>query len=91
MTVKPCALCGKEPVENVHENRITLCESCTERAEKLERAEWKRRKEHVECDSKRCPGWGVMNDNEIQRCDTCKQYETDEDALKHVRRALLST
>ena len=35
----------------------------------------------VECSGR---GWGVFNGNEIQRCDWCKKYESDEDAAEAV-------
>lgn len=31
-----------------------------------------------------CLGWAVFNDTEIQRCDDCGRFETDEDAAEHV-------
>jgi hypothetical protein len=31
-----------------------------------------------------CPGWGVYNGNEIQRCDSCNKFSSDEDAVNHV-------
>jgi len=34
--------------------------------------------------SPQCPGWFIANDTEIQRCDECKRFQTDHDALNHV-------
>jgi len=32
-----------------------------------------------------CPGWGVFNDtNEIQRCESCARFDSDEEAVSHV-------
>lgn len=36
-----------------------------------------------ECDHG-CPGWAWFNEGEIQRCDTCKRFDSDEEAAKHV-------
>lgn len=33
---------------------------------------------------KECPGWVIMNGNQIQRCDDCGRFETDEEAVDHV-------
>lgn len=35
-----------------------------------------------------CPGWGVFNDAEIQRCDQCGVFESDDEAREHVERLL---
>ncbi len=37
------------------------------------------------CDDDLCPGWAWFNDREIQRCDTCKRFGDDDDAVVHVR------
>lgn len=37
-----------------------------------------------DCDSAGCPGWAVFNGNEIQRCDTCKRFDDDDEAIAHV-------
>ena len=31
-------------------------------------------------------GWEIFNDNEIQRCDSCKRFGGDTDAVAHVMR-----
>jgi len=36
------------------------------------------------CDDAGCPGWAIFNDGEIQRCDTCKRFESDDEAITHV-------
>lgn len=38
-----------------------------------------------ECDPG-CPGWAVFNHREIQRCDTCRRFEDDEEAVAHVQK-----
>src|SRR5687767_12470655 len=37
----------------------------------------------VRCDPG-CPGWGVFNGTEIQRCDTCQRFRYDDDAVAYV-------
>lgn len=37
------------------------------------------------CD-KDCQGWAVYNGNEIQRCDICGRFGSDEEAVNHVRK-----
>lgn len=42
-----------------------------------------------ECDDKGCPGWGVFYRDdrgtfEIERCDNCKRFESDDEALAYV-------
>lgn len=38
-----------------------------------------------DCDSAGCPGWIVTNDNgQIERCDTCKRFANDDEAIAHV-------
>lgn len=37
-----------------------------------------------ECDDL-CPGWAVFNGNEIQRCDNCQRFKSDEEAIAYVR------
>jgi hypothetical protein len=32
-----------------------------------------------------CPGWGWFNGSEVQRCDQCGVFDTDEDATDHIR------
>jgi hypothetical protein len=32
------------------------------------------------CEDRYCPGWGIFNDKEVQRCDTCERYPDDETA-----------
>jgi hypothetical protein len=39
----------------------------------------------VECDNK---GWSIFNDNEIERCDACKRFDSDTDAVAHVMKQL---
>ena len=41
--------------------------------------------DHESCDPG-CPGWALMNDREIQRCDSCEVFETDDAAIEYVRR-----
>lgn len=36
-----------------------------------------------ECDDS-CPGWGLFNGCEIQRCDTCARFESDMAAVHHI-------
>lgn len=31
-----------------------------------------------------CPGWGIYNLNEIQRCDLCNRWYSDEEAADYV-------
>ena len=31
-----------------------------------------------------CPGWGVFNGIEIQKCDACARFATDDEAIAHV-------
>jgi hypothetical protein len=43
-----------------------------------------------ECDDAWCPGWGIFYRDvdgvyDIQRCDTCKRFASDEDAFNYVR------
>jgi hypothetical protein len=38
-----------------------------------------------DCDGR---GYAIYNGNEIQRCDTCQQYDTDEEAAAEVERLL---
>jgi hypothetical protein len=41
--------------------------------------------EERECEEPGCPGWDIFNERfEIQSCDCCKRFESDEDAAKHV-------
>lgn len=37
----------------------------------------------VRCDPG-CPGWGVFNGTEIQRCDTCQRFKSDDEAIAYV-------
>lgn len=37
------------------------------------------------CDDADCPGWAVFNDGEIQRCDTCGRFKSDDEAKAYVR------
>jgi len=38
-----------------------------------------------ECETKGCPGWAVFNNGEVERCDTCKRFGSDDEAIAHVR------
>ena len=41
----------------------------------------------ADCDDPRCPGWLVNAETfQIERCDNCRQFESDEDAAKHVQK-----
>jgi hypothetical protein len=31
-----------------------------------------------------CPGWDVFNGSEIQRCDECRRFADDDEAIAHV-------
>lgn len=33
-----------------------------------------------------CLGWDIFNGHEIQRCDACNRFASDEDAIDHVER-----
>lgn len=37
-----------------------------------------------ECEGEGCPGWAVFNEREIERCDLCERFQSDEDAIAHV-------
>ena len=38
-----------------------------------------------ECDGPFCPGWGIFNNNEIQRCDVCARFRSDEEAVAYAK------
>lgn len=38
-----------------------------------------------ECEESGCPGWAWFDDKQIERCDSCRRWQADEDALQHVR------
>lgn len=39
----------------------------------------------ADCDDPRCPGWFVNAETfQIERCDTCQQFDSDEAAAQHV-------
>lgn len=40
------------------------------------------------CDDENCPGWGLGD--EVQRCDQCRKFDSDEAARHHVRVLLRS-
>lgn len=39
------------------------------------------------CDNGRwCRGWAIFNGDEVQRCDVCKRYRSDDGAVRAARR-----
>lgn len=38
-----------------------------------------------ECDGPGCPGWGVFDDGQIQRCDCCERFNDDDEAVAYVK------
>lgn len=34
--------------------------------------------------SEGCPGWGWFNGSEVQRCDECRRFESDDAAAEHI-------
>jgi hypothetical protein len=43
----------------------------------------------AKCDSSRCPGWLVSGPaDQVQRCDACERFESDDAAMRHVIRGL---
>jgi hypothetical protein len=37
-----------------------------------------------DCGDLTCQGWAIFNGNQIQRCDACNVYKTDEEAVESV-------
>jgi hypothetical protein len=37
-----------------------------------------------------CPGWAVFNGDEVQRCDSCQRFDSDDAAWLHVAKLVAS-
>jgi hypothetical protein len=90
-----CPLCSArlgEPslvdAEMAVETGMTVCADCAEtlvhqtpfRRQRQFEAACNRRDPEGRC-SATCAGWDLFNDNEIQRCDECAVFATDDDAI----------
>lgn len=53
---------------------------------KEEDAELDAKRLEAKCSDPKCLGWGIFETDRgylLQRCDECKQFQTDEDAMAH--------